>query len=66
MYKSKKVFPLPIKNFNPNNPIHARMMENVRAINYSKVYTKIKPAILLSENKTLKKNYQEVEEQLVI
>lgn len=70
MYKSNKVFPyLKIKNFDPNNPIHARMMENVRVIEYGRQQAKIMPANLPNEsNKGKKYQYrsQGEEEQLVI
>ena len=70
MYRSKKISPMPvIKNFDPNNPIHARMMENVRVIEYGKQKAKIMPVNLPIENNKGKKHqyhYREEEEQLVI
>ena len=70
MYKSNKVLPYPkIKNFDPNNPIHARMIENVRVLEYGRQQAKIRPVNLQNENNT-KKKYQHCsqveEEQLVI
>ena len=58
MYKSNKVLPYPvIKNFDPNNPIHARMMENVRVIEYGRQNGKIMPVNLQYKSNT-KKKYQ--------
>ncbi len=66
MYRSNKVNPMPIiNNFDPNDPIHARMMENVRVIEYGKQKAKIRPANLPNKNNTRKKHqyhYREGEE----
>ena len=68
MYRSSKISPMQtMKNFNPNNPIHARMMENMRVFEKCKKSIKIRPAMPQHKNNKEKYHrYQEVEEQLVI
>ena len=75
MYRSNKVSPISLicvatrKNFDPNNPIHARMMENMRVLENGKKRVKIKPAMPQHNDNTKRVNqyhYQEEEEQLVI
>lgn len=66
MYRTSKISPmLIIKDFDDNNPIHARMMENWKTI--KKTQIKIRQVIPQHSNKMVKKQYyQEVEEQLVL
>ena len=70
MYRSNKVTPmLNIKNLDLNNPIHARMMENVRVVEYGRQQSKIRPANLPDKNNIEKKHqyhYLEEEEHSVI
>jgi len=65
MYKSNKVLPYPkIKNFDPNNPIHARIMENVRVIEHGIQKAKIMPVNPPNEsNKGRKHQYHFQEEE---
>tara|TARA_Y100001970_G_C14061186_1_gene764259 strand:+ start:543 stop:719 length:177 start_codon:yes stop_codon:yes gene_type:complete len=52
-----------IKNFDPNNPIHARMMENMRVIEYGRQKAKITPVNPpIENNKGMKHQYRFQEE----